>query len=138
MFILSNINCFHKFHGNGSYFRLEVKGQRSSVIHQARVSSSRQWPSSKCYTFYFLLTRRPVLSVYPTNLHEEMHLDFNRSFMCIDNRYNDRNSVKIMWMPMQVSENSYPVHFVPLLKAVSLLSKIYVNYILINVNTCFN
>ena len=84
------------------------------------------------------ILRRPVLSVYPTNLHEGMRLDFNRSFMCIDNRYNDRTSVKIMWTPMQVSENSYPVHFVPLLKAVSLLSKIYVNYVLINVNTCFN
>ena len=58
------------------------------------------------------ILRRPVLSVYPTNLHEGMHLDFNRSFMCIDNRYYDRTSVKIMWTPMQVSENSYPVHFV--------------------------
>ena len=77
---------------------------------------------------------RPVLSVYPTNLHDGMHLDFNRTFVCIDNRYNDRKSVKIMWTPMQVSRNSYPVHFVTLLKDVSLFRKIYVNYVLINFN----
>ena len=65
------------------------------------------------------ILRRPVLSIYLTELHDGMHLDFNRKFMCIDNRYNERNSVKIMWTPMQVSRNSYPVHFVPLLKAVS-------------------
>ena len=63
--------------------------------------------------------RRPVLSIYPTDLHDGMWLDFNHKFMCIDNRYNDRNTVKTMWMPMQVSDNSYLVHFVPLLKAVS-------------------
>ena len=62
---------------------------------------------------------RPVLSIYPTDLHDGMQLDFNCKFMFIDNRYNDRNTVKIMWMPIQVSDNSYPVHFVPLLKAVS-------------------
>ena len=65
------------------------------------------------------ILRRPVLSIYPTELHDGMCLDFNRKFMCIDNRYNERNSVKIIWTPMQVSRNSYPVHFVPLLKAVS-------------------
>lgn len=65
------------------------------------------------------ILRRPVVSVYPTELHEGMRLEFNRSFMCIDNKYNDRSPVYIMWTPMQVSRNSYPVHFVPLLKAVS-------------------
>ena len=65
------------------------------------------------------ILRRPVTSVYPTKLHEGMLLDFNRSFYCIDNKYNDRDPVLIMWTPMQVSANSYPVHFVPLLKAVS-------------------
>ena len=65
------------------------------------------------------ILRRPVLSIYPAGLHEGMRLDFNRQFMCIDNKYNDRTPVKIMWTPMQVSKNSYPVHFVPLLKAVS-------------------
>ena len=65
------------------------------------------------------ILRRPVLSIYLTELHGGMRLDFNQKFMCIDNRYNERNSVKIMWTPMQVSRNSYPVHFIPLLKAVS-------------------
>ena len=64
------------------------------------------------------ILRRPVLSVYPSGLHEGMRFDFNRCFKCIDNKYNDREPVKIMWTPMQVSRNSYPVHFVPLLKAV--------------------
>ena len=63
--------------------------------------------------------RRPVMSVYPTELHEGMRLEFNRTFFCIDNKYNERDPVVIMWTPMQVSKNSYPVHFVPLLKAVS-------------------
>ena len=65
------------------------------------------------------ILRRPVVSIYPAGLHEGMRLDFNRQFMCIDNKYNDRTPVKIMWTLMQVSKNSYPVHFVPLLKAVS-------------------
>ena len=65
------------------------------------------------------ILRRPVFSVYPTELHDGMRLDFHRKFMCIDARNNDRNVVYIMWTPMQVSRNSYPVHFVPLLKAVS-------------------
>ena len=63
--------------------------------------------------------RRPVMSVYPTKLHEGMRLEFNRTFFCIDNKYNERLPVVIMWTPMQVSKNSYPVHFIPLLKAVS-------------------
>ena len=63
--------------------------------------------------------RRPIVSVYPTELHEGMHLEFNRIFYCIDNKFNDRDPVVIMWTPMQVSKNSYPIHFVPLLKAVS-------------------
>ena len=62
---------------------------------------------------------RPVMSVYPTDLHEGMRLEFNRTFFCFDNKYNDREPVVIMWTPMQVSKNSYPIHFVPLLKAVS-------------------
>ena len=62
---------------------------------------------------------RPVVSVYPTELHEGMPLEFNRTFFCIDNKYNDREPVVVMWTPMQVSKNSYPIHFVPLLKAVS-------------------
>ena len=62
---------------------------------------------------------RPVMSVYPTKLHEGMRLEFNRTFFCIDNKYNERLPVVIMWTPMQVSKNSYPIHFVPLLKAVS-------------------
>ena len=62
---------------------------------------------------------RPIKSVYPSELHEGMKLDFNRTFYCIDNKYNDREAVVIMWTPMQVSATSYPIHFVPLLKAVS-------------------
>ena len=69
------------------------------------------------------ILRRPVCSVYPTELHEGMRLEFNRKFMCIDTRHNNKNSVYIMWTPMQVSKNSYPVHFVPLLKAVSVYAK---------------
>ena len=65
------------------------------------------------------ILHRPIQSVYPLGLHDGMCLDFNRKFMCIDNKYNNREPVKIMWTPMQVSHNSYPVHFVPLLKAVS-------------------
>ena len=63
--------------------------------------------------------RRPVVSVYPQELHEGMRLDFNRVFQCIDTKYNNREPVVIMWTPMQVSRNSFPIHFVPLLKAVS-------------------
>ena len=44
---------------------------------------------------------RPVKSVYPNELHEGMCFDFNRHWS------------------MQVAENGFPVHFVPLLKAVS-------------------
>ena len=72
------------------------------------------------------ILRRPIQSVYPEGLHDGMRLDFNRKFMCIDNKYNNREPVKIMWTPMQISHNSYPVHFVPLLKAVSVK---YVNYV---------
>ena len=80
---------------NGAYCGLWQMAQAANILH------------------------RPVTSVYPTELHEGMRLDFNRSFYCIDNKYNDRDPVLIMWTPMQVSANSYPVHFVPLLKAVS-------------------
>ena len=76
------------------------------------------------------ILRRPVMSVYPGNLHDGMRLDFNHTFYCIDAKYNDRDPVIIMWTPMQVSENSFPIHFVPLLKAVSvvdLCTSIYVN-----------
>ena len=66
------------------------------------------------------ILRRPVLSVYPTEFHEGMRLEFNRTFYCIDSKYNDREPIVVMWTPMQVAKNSYPVHFVPLLKAVSL------------------
>ena len=65
------------------------------------------------------ILHRPIKSVYPSELHEGMRLDFNRTFYCIDNKYNDREAVVIMWTPMQVSATSYPIHFVPLLKAVS-------------------
>ena len=65
------------------------------------------------------ILRRPVMSVYPTELHEGMRLEFNRTFYCIDNKYNDREPVIVMWTPMQVATNSYPIHFVPLLKSVS-------------------
>ena len=67
------------------------------------------------------ILRRPVMSVYPGNLHDGMRLDFNRTFYCIDAKYNDRDPAIIMWTPMQVSENSFPIHFVPLLKAVSVV-----------------
>ena len=70
------------------------------------------------------ILRRPVMSIYPLRLHDGMRLDFNREFMCIDNKYNEKISVKIMWTPMQVGPNRYPVHFVPLLKAVSVIRKI--------------
>ena len=56
------------------------------------------------------ILRRPVYLVYPTELHEGMCLEFNRKFMCIDTRHNNKNSVYIMWTLMQVSKNSYPVH----------------------------
>ena len=65
------------------------------------------------------ILRRPVMSIYPEHLSDGMCMDFNRKCMCVDNRYNTRDTVKIMWTSMQVSRNSYPVHFVPLLKAVS-------------------
>ena len=70
------------------------------------------------------ILRRPIKSIYPSELHEGMHLDFNRTFYCIDNKYNDREAVVIMWTPMQVSANSYPIHFIPLLKAVSSIANI--------------
>ena len=62
------------------------------------------------------ILRRPVMSVYPTELHEGMRLEFNRTFYCIDNKYNDREPIIVMWTPMQVAKNSYPIHFLPLLK----------------------
>ena len=72
---------------------------------------------------------RPVTSVYPTELHEGMRLEFNHTFYCIDNKYNDREPVIVMWTPMQVAKNSYPIHFVPLLKAVSFFcEEKYVKY----------
>ena len=78
--------------------------------------------------------RRPIVSVYPTELHEGMQLEFNRTFYCIDNKYNDREPVVVMWTPMQVSKSSYPIHFIPLLKAVSEpVQQRYVNY----TNFCF-
>ena len=46
------------------------------------------------------ILQRPIFSVYPTELHEGMHLEFNRKFMCIDTRYNDRNIAYIMWTLM--------------------------------------
>ena len=73
------------------------------------------WQLAQCCN----ILRRPVMSVYPEGLHDGMRLDFNRLFYCIDNKYNHREPVVIMWTPMQVSRNSYPIHFVPLLKAVS-------------------
>ena len=69
------------------------------------------------------ILHRPIMSVYPTELHEGMRLEFNRMFYCIDNKYNDREPIYVMWTPMQVAKNSYPIHFVPLLKAVSFLNK---------------
>ena len=45
---------------------------------------------------------RPVMSIYPLRLQDGMRLDFNMEFMCIENKYNEKNSVKIMWTPMQV------------------------------------
>ena len=84
--------------------------------------------------------RRPVISVYPNELHEGMRLDFNRTFYCVDNRYNERQPVVIMWTPMQVAENSLPVHFVPLLKAVSYCftrKYVYIKYFLSMKYTCF-
>ena len=84
--------------------------------------------------------RRPVISVYPNELHEGMRLDFNRTFYCVDNKYNEREPVVIMWTPMQVAENSFPVHFVPLLKAVSycfMRKYVYVKYFLSMKYTCF-
>ena len=69
------------------------------------------------------ILHRPVMSVYPTELHEGMRLEFNHTFYCIDNKYNDREPIIVMWTPMQVAKNSYPIHFVPLLKAVSFFLK---------------
>ena len=68
------------------------------------------------------ILHRPVMSVYPTELHEGMQLEFNRTFYCIDNKYNEREPIVVMWTPIKVSKNSYPIHFVPLLKALSLYS----------------
>ena len=65
------------------------------------------------------ILRRPVMSVYPTKLHDGMCLEFIRTFYCIDNKYNDREPIIVMWTPIQVAKNSYPIYFVPLLKAVS-------------------
>ena len=38
---------------------------------------------------------RPVMSVYPSELHEGMCLEFNRTFLCIDNKYNEKAPVVI-------------------------------------------
>ena len=54
-------------------------------------------------------------------------------FYCIDTKNNDKEPVVIMWTPMQVSHNSYPIHFVPLRKAVSVIIcklRMYTIYIL--------
>ena len=76
------------------------------------------------------ILRRPVGSIYPTELHEGMRLDFNRMFYCIDSRNNEKEPAVIMWTPMQVSCNSYPIHFMPLLKAVSLfICKLHIKYL---------
>ena len=82
------------------------------------------------------ILHRPVVSVYPNGLHDGMRLDFNRKFMCIESKYNDKNPAYIMWTPMQVTRNSYPVHFVPLLKAVSGNVQIYVKYVK-KLNNCY-
>ena len=54
-------------------------------------------------------------------------------FYCTDTKNNDKEPVVIIWTPMQVSSNSYPIHFVPLLKAVSVIIcklRMYTIYIL--------
>ena len=91
------------------------KGLCDACAGRVRTQLTNLWQMAQAAN----ILRRPLLSIYRTELHDGMRLNFNRKFMCIDNRYNERNTVKIMWTPMQVSRNSYPVHFVPLLKAVS-------------------
>ena len=61
------------------------------------------------------ILRRPLWSVYPENLNRSMRLDMHRKFYCINNNYNNKECLHIMWTPMQVSANRYPCHFAPLM-----------------------
>ena len=63
--------------------------------------------------------KHPIESIYPTNTNLVTWLNFNRSFDCINPRYNTRRTLRIMWTPMQVTEtNRLPNHFVPMLQYV--------------------
>ena len=65
------------------------------------------------------IVRHPIISVYPQNTNLVTRLDFNRTFYCINARYNRHCNLRIMWTPMQVSEvNRLPNHFVPMLLCV--------------------
>ena len=61
------------------------------------------------------ILRRPLCSVYPENFNQNMRLDMHRKFYCINNNYNHKPCLHVMWTPMQVGPNRYPCHFAPLL-----------------------
>ena len=67
--------------------------------------------------------KHPIKSVFPETYTQNMRLDFNRDFMCLNNAYNNRTKIYIMWTAMQVDRrnpnNCNPCHFVPMYNNVS-------------------
>ena len=69
---------------------------------------------------------RPVKSVFPDMYTINMRKDFDREFLCLNNAYNSRPHIYLMWTAMHVSERNQqtghetcqPNHFVPLLSSV--------------------
>ena len=59
----------------------------------------------------------PIQSIHPRIGNPNIREDLNRTMYCIDNDYNTRESVKVMWTPMQVKKMR-PCHFVPLFQPV--------------------
>ena len=64
----------------------------------------------------------PVQSVHLRIENPNVREDLNRTVFCINNEFNTRKPVKLMWTPMQVNKGSRPCHFVPLLEAVMKLN----------------
>ena len=60
----------------------------------------------------------PVMSIHPNIGNPNIREDLNRTVFCINNEFNIRKPVKLMWTPMQVNKGSRPCHFVPLFEAV--------------------
>ena len=59
----------------------------------------------------------PIQSIHPRIGNPNIREDLNRTVYCIDNDYNTRESVKVMWTPMQVKKMRL-CHFVPLVRLV--------------------